>query len=297
MVTRKQKVRLAIFLILMLGAVIALLFLIFGRGVVEKKVTYHVRFEETSVSGLSIGSSVTYQGINIGSVENIHIDPEDVRTIIVTIKVNKDIPIRKNTKALLLPAGITGVMKLELAGSKGDSPKLEPGSTIKASRSTIDMVTASAERILEEFEDLLANFSSLISEENQKTITSLLNNIDSIVGSNEASIARVIGNTEEVTVELLKSLEHVNGLLMEVEQEVDAAEIGELSAGLQKTLEETNKVIDQTNETVASMDMLIMNNHREIRDIINSLRRTTDNLYDFSLLIRDNPSLLLRGGE
>jgi phospholipid/cholesterol/gamma-HCH transport system substrate-binding protein len=297
MVTRKQKVRLAIFLILMFGAVIALLFLIFGRGVMEKKVTYYVRFEETSVSGLSIGSSVTYQGINVGNVENIYIDPESVRDIVVIVKVNKDLPIRENTKALLLPAGITGVMKLELAGGKGDSPSLEPGSTIKASRSTIDMVTASAERILEEFEALLANFSALISEENQKTITSLLNNIDSIVGSNEASIARVIGNTEEMTVELLKSLEHVNGLLREVEQEVDAAEIGKLSAGLQKTLEETNKIIDQTNETVASMDMLIMNNQREIQDIINSLRRTTDNLYDFSLLIRDNPSLLLRGGE
>lgn len=297
MVTRKQKVRLAIFLILMFGVVIALLFLIFGRGVVEKKVTYHIRFEETTVSGLSIGSSVTYQGINVGNVENIYIDPEDVRDIMVTIKVNKEIPVRKNTKALLLPAGITGVMKLELAGGAGDSPRLEPGSTIRASRSTIDMVTASAERILEEFENLLTNITALVSEENQKTVTSLLNNINSIVGSNEASIGRVIGNTEEMTEELLVSLEQVNTLLTEVGEEVDAAEIGKLSAGLQKTLEKTNEIIAQTNETVAAMDMLIMNNQREIQAIINSLRRTADNLYDFSLLIRDNPSLLLRGGE
>lgn len=82
---------------------------------------YRVRFNE-SVSGMSVGDSVKFRGVDVGTVKTMAIDPDDPRRVQVEIKLRKETPVKTDTKAILKLKGITGVVFVEL---NGGSPKAD----------------------------------------------------------------------------------------------------------------------------------------------------------------------------
>ena len=94
MVSKAAKIRLGIFLTI--GAILIIIFaaVVAGSRLVEKKDIYYIEFEDYSVSGLQVGSSVNYRGIKIGRVEAVKINPKDVSKIIITISVDRGTPIK-----------------------------------------------------------------------------------------------------------------------------------------------------------------------------------------------------------
>ena len=61
-----------------------------------------------SVSGLKVGSSVELNGVLVGEVIDIRIDPETVENVNVTIEVPAETPVREDTLANLQIKGLTG---------------------------------------------------------------------------------------------------------------------------------------------------------------------------------------------
>jgi phospholipid/cholesterol/gamma-HCH transport system substrate-binding protein len=78
-------------------------------------VIYRIHFPE-SVSGLTVGDSVTFRGVDVGSVKSIDIDPENSRLVIVEVRLRKDAPVKTDTRASLQLKGVTGVVNIELNG-------------------------------------------------------------------------------------------------------------------------------------------------------------------------------------
>jgi phospholipid/cholesterol/gamma-HCH transport system substrate-binding protein len=83
-----------------------------GRG---DDVTYRIHFPE-SVSGLTAGDSVKFQGVDVGTVKSMAIDPDDSRRVRVDVRLRKETPVRTDTRASLTMKGITGVVFIELNG-------------------------------------------------------------------------------------------------------------------------------------------------------------------------------------
>jgi ABC-type transporter Mla subunit MlaD len=155
-------------------------------------------------------------------------------------------------------------------------------------------VVQSTEEILTKINDALTGISNLLSDDNRESIDSLLKNVNGIIVDNQQSISGIVGNLETMTENLHVSMEKVNGLLEGLAEELDDSRIAELSAGIQETIAETNTVIGKAGETMTSVNLLVLNNERDILDTIDMFRRTAESLYDFSLQIGDNPALLLR---
>lgn len=61
---------------------------------------YDVVFNE-AVTGLSKGGGVQYNGIRLGDVNQLRLDPEDPRRVLARIRVSGDTPLRKDTHAKL----------------------------------------------------------------------------------------------------------------------------------------------------------------------------------------------------
>lgn len=78
-------------------------------------VVYRIRFAE-SVSGLAVGDSVKYRGVDVGSVKSMITDPENPRLVRVDVRLRKETPVKTDTKATLALKGITGVVYIELNG-------------------------------------------------------------------------------------------------------------------------------------------------------------------------------------
>lgn len=78
-------------------------------------VIYRIHFNE-SVSGMSLGDTVKFRGVDIGTVKAMAIDTADPRRVQVDVKLRKEAPVKTDTKASLKLKGITGVVFIELDG-------------------------------------------------------------------------------------------------------------------------------------------------------------------------------------
>ena len=63
-----------------------------------------------SVSGLSNGANVNFNGIKVGEVTHLTFSRNDPHQVVADIDVSADAPIDRNTKARLETAGITGAV-------------------------------------------------------------------------------------------------------------------------------------------------------------------------------------------
>ena len=108
MVTKAQKLRLGIFITVISVLMVIFLIMVAGTKIMEKRDIYHIRYQDSSVTGLQIGGPVKYRGIGIGRVDDISIDPESITDIIVTVSIKSGTPIKGDMTASLIPIGITG---------------------------------------------------------------------------------------------------------------------------------------------------------------------------------------------
>lgn len=287
MITRAQKIRLAVFLIVVTALLLAFLGVVGGRKLLEKRTQYLVAYRGTSISGLQIGGAVRYQGVEVGSVEDIQFSTEDIRTVLVTIGVREGTPVRTDVKAMLVPVGITGLMQIELAGSSNQAPPAPAGFVIEGGQSPLDRILAPAETIAVQLQKILGNISDLMSAENQMRFNRILTNLDLFVADSRAPLTGVIRNLETTTAGLSGTVAAVNEVLGRLDRAVTDADVVEVAANL-------NRTISQARETIANIDVTVLRARRDLLDSLASLRETVEYLSDFSLLISENPSLLIR---
>ena len=88
MLTRPEKIRLGIFLTFGFSLVLGFFVFFVGKNLLRSSDSYIIVFTATSLSGLDNGAPVKYQGLKIGSVKDISIDPEDISKITGKSKYN-----------------------------------------------------------------------------------------------------------------------------------------------------------------------------------------------------------------
>ena len=131
-------------------------------------VLYRIHFAE-SVSGLALGDTVKYHGVDVGTVKAIGLDAADSRRVQVDVELRKQAPVKTDTKATLAMKGITGVVFIELNGGAADAKDLvavTPAGQIPEIPSQKGTLTT----ILEQLPKIIAKFSS-IEDKVQKVVT------------------------------------------------------------------------------------------------------------------------------
>ena len=119
-------------------------------------VMYRIRFAE-SVAGLALGDPVKYQGVDVGHVKAMDLDTEDPSTVLVSVALDKDAPVKTDTRATLRMKGVTGTMYIELHGGTKDAAMLaqatQPGRTpeIASEKSTLNAALDALPKLLEGF--------------------------------------------------------------------------------------------------------------------------------------------------
>ncbi|MDD2230104.1 MAG: MlaD family protein [Candidatus Cloacimonetes bacterium] len=271
MVSKATKIRLGIFL-----AVGSLLIIVFaaavaGSKLVQKRDIYFIQFKNYSVSGIQVGGAVNYQGIKVGRVESIKIDPKDVTKITLTISVESGTPIKADTEALLTLAGITGLKNVEIRGGTNESALLKPKSFIKVGTSMIDDISDRAVSIAEKIELIAANISDLTNAENRQNIATILEQTSLLISSTQenlsttlASFNKIASNTANVTENLGKNLDI---LTINLTKNVDAI-----------TSSTTNNIDNLTNDTRASLETLTKTLNAELTSITANLEQSLNQI-------------------
>jgi phospholipid/cholesterol/gamma-HCH transport system substrate-binding protein len=193
-----------------------------------------------SVSGLTSGSNVSFNGIKVGEVQTFALDPDDGRKVQVVVGVRDDTPVRQDSRAKITSSGLTGGKGVEISPGTPDSPLLvatddDPIPTIQAARvaggGLFDAAPAalnSANAFIQRLDDLVAKNEQAINSTmtNVDEFTTMLNDKDEEISQtikelNEGAQAfsdvgdKLDRNVDDLTLEAKKGLQEFSAAMQE----------------------------------------------------------------------------------
>jgi len=170
----------------------------------------------SSVAGLYVGSSVTYNGMQVGTVSNIEINDKFGNKIIALISIESKIKIKEDTFATLNMKGITGHMFIELNGGSARSPIVKTSAKqiyiIPYKESTLTAITQAAPIIVNDLHKLLLKFSGIFNQKNQQNLENIINNINSFTKA-----------ANNLPSELSSAIKNINALLLSLKPLLEEA--------------------------------------------------------------------------
>lgn len=291
-----------------------MVFFFTAREFFQKEDIYFVGYEDVSVSGLDIGSPVKYMGINVGRIQDIRIDPENVNKIIVTLALKPETPIKENARADITAIGITGLKAIEIIGASNESASLNPGSYIQAGSSFTGEITGKAEIIAQKAEVVLNNLITFTQPDNLNKITQLaekagaaISNIDSLVAENRSDIRQTVAQVKAISNRMDESAQALQSTIDIVQLKIKSDTINEILANIRDVSEKLNKaeinslvenisfIAAQTDELIDKVGNDLDRSSMDFAESLKLLKLTLDNLNEASIKINQDPSILLRG--
>jgi phospholipid/cholesterol/gamma-HCH transport system substrate-binding protein len=217
---------------------------------------YDIFFKQ-SVDGLSKGATVTYAGVPAGQIEQIELWTKDPSFVRVRIGVDEKIPILQGTVATI-QGSFTGVSNVQLNGGvRGAPPITEPGPNgvpvIPTKAGGLGAILSNAPLLLERLTTLTERLTLLLSDENQASITKILANTDRITGN----LANASPQVERTLAELQVTLRQATETLATFDKVGNSANelLGQdgqsLANQLRATLKSAQGAIDELKGTLA----------------------------------------------
>jgi phospholipid/cholesterol/gamma-HCH transport system substrate-binding protein len=188
--------------------------------------TFQVVFNG-SVSGLSNGANVLFNGIKVGEVTHLTFSRSDPHQVVADIDVSADAPIDRNTKARLETAGITGAGAVALLGGS------TPGKPLVGENGQGAIIYAEQSMQLQE---ILDNVGAL-----SVRATTVLDDADKIITDNSAPIHSAIENAQVFSKALADNAPGVDAALKSVGEL--GKQIGPLAARLQTLSDDADRLV------------------------------------------------------
>ena len=263
------------------------------KDTAEDTIPYEVFFEE-SVSGLSVGSKVSYRGIRIGSVTYIGIKPDNPQFVLVRVLINKAYQIKKGDVASLKLEGITGSSYIDIGGAEQGSAILSSTSdspaTIPSTKSELGKLVQGLPELVNEGIVLVNRFSEMLNQENRNQLTAILTNANEITASlagQSEKINAVLTTANDTGVELIALSQSINEVVTKLDSLVFTVQITADSANELITSDGT-ELVKEWQTTAQSLRALTESAHSLLDANQESLQYfSQDGLQEFTLFLQE----------
>ncbi|MEE2786176.1 MAG: MlaD family protein [Myxococcota bacterium] len=260
-VTKAQKMRLGVFLVISGFALIGGLIVLAGARLGEKRDTYFVRYAEGQVSlnGLDVGSPVKYSGIRVGRVDRISIDPVDVSVIVVQLSLDENTPVARDSKANLGSMGITGLKYVDLSRGSQAAGIRQVGDDIPAGQSGLDALTNQAGEIASKVSLTLDRVNALIDPNFKRQVDGLLKRANELLATLEQTVAENRLPLKQLHVRLEETLRQGTATL---------ASVGDVLRTIDGIAQENRQPIQTTLKNVETISRRLRDTRRKIDETL-----------------------------
>jgi phospholipid/cholesterol/gamma-HCH transport system substrate-binding protein len=225
--------------------------------------TSYLIYEEESVSGLAIDSPVEFNGVNVGAVKSVDINPDHPLAVEVMIEVKSSTPVTVGTIATLQTRGVTGITFIALKDKSLSMAPLKPGkgenyAVIKTGPSLFLRLDTALSSLSDNLHIVSKAFSELLDKDNLKSIKEILVNMRSVaytLAANNEKMDQIILNTERASSQFVPFMQSTSSTLRVFETQ---------------TLPATYQ-------------------------LLNNLDNITRSLLEVTAELKQNPSILIRG--
>ncbi len=278
------------FVIALGAALIGVVLWLASGGALQKKYDFYAAIEDESVSGLNLNAPVKYNGVEVGRVRQIKLDPLNPQRVNLLFAIERGTPIKVSTVATLKTQGLTGIAYVELSGGTLSEAALiavdgAPHPTIKTKPSLSARLENMLSSVLAKIDSTSNTLNSILSEENLSALKSSLADISEIartISSRKGAIdtgllsaSRAFESTSRITAKIEPQ---IGPLLEKISRSADSIEKmgGELalaSASAGKTIDAVGADVQRfSSRSLPELDRLLS----ELSTLTISLHRLTE---------------------
>ena len=166
-------------------------------GGTGERAEYRVVFQGP-VAGLRTGATVSFNGIRVGEVTAMQLDPNDPRQSLVTVSVENRTPVRSDTSVSLDYQGLTGIAVLALRGGSSSAGPV----SVKDANVPLLLASPSA------------------SQDLMQSARDVVRRIDAVLAENEVALKASLKNIETFTNALARNSDKIDSIMAGIENVV-----------------------------------------------------------------------------
>ena len=284
----KKEIRLGILAIVTVAVSIWGFKYLKGQNVFSNVKIIKVKFDE--VASLEIASPVAVKGFKVGSVLDFDIDRDNVNNIVVTFDIEGDIPLPKNTIAVLKSAGVMGgrYIELEFGNLCNGSDCLEDGEFIQGQTSGMLSSFMSESELDGYVSKLGSSMDTIIGRISNMDDTNPLNTtvrnleaaminmneitvrINSMLSSTTQNVSKTMANLDRISANLADNNEMITQVLTNIAGITSEIKDSKLS----NTIASANGTLASTDKTIQELKVLIENTQTTVNgltDVVSKL--------------------------
>jgi phospholipid/cholesterol/gamma-HCH transport system substrate-binding protein len=242
----------------LIGVLVSIVSLLFFVGVYwivkpssEEQVTLYGLLVTESITGINVGTSVKYQGLEVGRVKSFTINPSNPREIMMTLEIRRDVPIRDGVMASIKPQGITGLSFIDIQVQSRARPLKK-------------IYFLGRDYTVIPFKPSLLGSLSNSAEEISQTLTDILNKINKTLDVNGKNSETIVDEVADLSRQLNKLFSDKN-----------IQNISSLIANGDETLNEYRRVAKEMRATLQTVRLSIENDEYNLKKIASDLPQET----------------------
>jgi phospholipid/cholesterol/gamma-HCH transport system substrate-binding protein len=302
--------------LVVIAGVIFLTALVFVGGVRflrGGRVNYTTYFK--FAGGIEPGAFVRYGGLKVGTVKSAEIDPRDSTRIRLTLEINERTPVRSNSRAQISTLGLLGENYVEISAGTRDAGRLKPGSVIPSAETVqlaevfdhVNKVTLNANKLVNDLDTkfltladntnrLITNVNAVVRPENRAHLDAALANLDAALADSRPRVKATLANFETASGKLGPTVESADTTLKNADvlaKNLNGVVLEDRQA-LREALTRLNSTLDEARLLMGNLDDTLTSNRRDLDDLIENFRESSDNLREFTDTIKQRPFSLIR---
>lgn len=295
-----------------IASIIALVFgvnYLKGINILNDNSDFYAVYE--NIGGLQVGSPVLVNGYKVGMVSNIDLLTEQNQNLLVTISLDKEFNMAKNTVCKIVNQDLMGTKGIALM--LGDADELVTGgdTLISGIEATLqDEVNAQILPLKNKAEELIGSIDSVMmivtavlnkdTRENLRNSLSSLDKtfelmsqtmvrVDSMVDINDDRIAKVVKNLESITSNLESSNGEIKTILTNFATLSDSLAKADIATVLQNVSDITTKI----NNGEGSIGLFLKDDKiyanfekstRELASLLEDIKKNPSRYVNFSII-------------
>jgi phospholipid/cholesterol/gamma-HCH transport system substrate-binding protein len=295
METRANYALIGVFTLAVIAAAFGFVLWFSGAEKPGGRTTYKIIFTG-SISGLSEGGFVLFNGVRVGTVTKIDLLQQDPSRVYALIEVDAKAPVRADTKARLEYTGLTGVASVALTGGALDAPPLPATHgppVIVADRSDYQDLVETARRVATQASDFFTKTNRLI-DDNSASITASVKNAEKFsdaLAANSDGLKDFMGAIADVG----KSIKPLTAKLDTLAGDADNVVKGEVAAAAKSIKKAADDLDSRTKEIAANINRFSGGGLRQYEALAVDGRKTLEQFNQAVRSLEKNPQQFLFG--
>ena len=236
-----------------------------GKNLFDNSTKLFVVYE--NVAGLAPSAPVTLNGLTIGKVNSISINPDG--KLLVELHITTDFPIAKTSIAEIYDSGLVGGRQIAIKPNLLDKNYTVSGDYLQASSKLgltdalaqqLEPLQAKIQQLLENADVLFTNINDILDTQTRQNLKSSIASLNTTLS--EFSVAskhinEILAENKSKLNSTLKNVDKVSGNFATISDSLAKVNLGQTVKNLEKTLANVDKIMAELEQGKGTMGKLM----------------------------------------